>query len=574
MSTPSPNHAAADRALSLGGGRRSPGRGQAIRLVMMADLESMARSWLCRGFLLASALLTMLAAKAMQAEQKVASQILEGIYATYLLVWMHGVIFIAGGAFTREADCLNDAILSRGLTRGEYAIGKLSARALGILAILGVVLLPVSLWAIRQDTLVRADDGYVGSVARDTKVEAWEPKRVFAEVGGTVKEMNLQIGDFVRGGTVLIQLDDRAIFDELEAERRAEENARNEVNNARRRLEDARRAVAQAEDALARAERGLIGKDLLSKLEQADRETDIRSRKRDLQNAESLQRMAEDAVPAAERQVENTQARVREARKRLGLATINAPISGYLTELLVHSSQYVPLGAHLLTIAPLDEYQLRVPIYNFEEFKRLQPGGVAHIRIEKTEYKGTIDRLGATTQPDRWGRDSNFAVVRFKGDGTLGLLGRPADVKLVLPPPKERDNRAAQLLRFFTAQGEDDIGTRRASVTLAWMAVGLSKVLGCACLLVATTLAALTLFRNALIAILGIVGLWHVSNLLFDFAGLRELSYLEMVRNMDKVLAGMAKPWDEFTALAWLFGIAAAFGACTVALFISRDPPR
>jgi multidrug resistance efflux pump len=519
-------------------------------------------------------LATVLELKAMQAEHKVASQMLETVYATYLLIWMHGVIFIAGGALAREADCLNDAILCRGVTRGEYITGKLAARCLAILVMIGGILLPTSFWAIRQDKLVRTADGYVASAARNTRVEAWDPKKVFAGVGGTIKEMSLQVGDFVRSGDVLALLDDRNIFDELENERRGEENARNDVNNARRRFEEAKRSVAQAEDALVRAERGLIAKDLLSKSEQADRETDIRARKRDLKNAESQLRVAEDAIPVAERAVENAQARVREARKRLGHATVIVPVSGYVTEVLVQSAQYVGMGTQLFTIAPLDEFQVRVPVYSFDEFKRLKTGLTAYVRIEHTEYKGVIERLGATTQPDRWGRDSNFAVVRFKGDGALGLLGLNADVRLTLPPPKERPNQATALLNALTGRGVDDLQSRTASVTTGWMLLGLGKVIGCASLLVTVTLATLALFRNTLIAILSVIGLWHISNLLFDFAGLRELSYLEMVRTMDKVLGGIAKPTDELTALAWLFGLAAAFGALAIALFVSRDPPR
>ncbi len=234
----------------------------------------MARSWLCRGFFLASVVITVLELKGMQAGQKAASQMLEAVYATYLLVWMHGVIFIAGSALAREADCLNDAILSRGVTRGEYIMGKLLGRCLAIVLLIAGTLLPMSIWAIRQDKLVRTEEGYVTSAARNTKVEAWEPKKIFNEVGGTVKEMTLKVGDSVRTGDTLAVLDDRVVFDELETERRAEENARTEVINARRKVEDARRNVAQAEDALEKAERSLVAKDLLSKLEQADRQTE------------------------------------------------------------------------------------------------------------------------------------------------------------------------------------------------------------------------------------------------------------------------------------------------------------
>jgi multidrug efflux pump subunit AcrA (membrane-fusion protein) len=554
--------------------RRPPRRWQSVRVLTASDLQSMWHSWLCRGFFLVSAVLSILALKGMQAEQKVASQMLETVYVMYLLVWMHGVIFIAGGALTREQDCLNDAILSRGVTRGEYITGKLVARCFALLVMIGSVLLPASFWAMRQDQLLRKEGGYVTSHARNTKVEAWEPKKVFAGTDARVLEMSLKVGDAVRAGDVLATLDDRFLFDQLETERRGEENARNEVANARRRQEDAQRGVAQAEDALARAERALIGKDLLSRQEQVDRETDVRSRKRDLQNAGNQLRIAQDAITAAERQVENAQARVRDARKRLGYATVTAPISGFITEVQVQAAQHVGLAAHLFTLAPLDEFQLRVPIYSFDEFKRLKKGLTAYITIGSTEFTGVIDRLGATTQEDRWGRASNYAIVRFKGDGTLGLLGQNADVRLVLPPREEKANRMTALLNTLTGRGTDDVQSRTASVTTLWMLIGLGKVMGCAVLLVTWSLLLATLFRSALIAILGTIGLWHVSNLLFDFAGLPDLSYLEMVRTMDKVLGGVGSLTHELTGLGWLFGLATLAGLSTMALFIARDPPK
>ncbi len=86
---------------------RSPGQSPvpthsaATWLFIKTDLGSIARSWMCRGFLLATVLITLLELKGMQAEQKSASQMLEAVYVTYLLVWMHGVIFIAGSALMR-----------------------------------------------------------------------------------------------------------------------------------------------------------------------------------------------------------------------------------------------------------------------------------------------------------------------------------------------------------------------------------------------------------------------------------------------------------------------------------------
>jgi multidrug efflux pump subunit AcrA (membrane-fusion protein) len=531
-------------------------------------------SWLSRGFLLASGILTVLTLKGMQAEQKTAAQMLEGVYVTYLLVWMHGVIFIAGGAFAREQDCLNDAILSRGLTRGEYISGKLLARCVGILLIVGGLLLPGSFWAVRQDQLVRAEAGQVVSKARNTMIEAWDPKKIFAGADGMIIERKVEVGAAVNAGDILVALDDRQLFDQLETERRAEETARNEVANAQRRLEDAQRSVAQIEDAMVRAERALIAKDLLSRFEQADRETDIRARKRDLQTAENQVRIAQDAIATTERTVANAQARVRDARKRLAFATVPSPISGYVTEVLVQAAQHVATGTHLLTVARLDDYEVRVPIYDFEEFKRLKAGLKAFVKVGKTEFTGAIDRLGATTQTDRWGRTSNFAVVRFKGDGTLGLLGLDADVRITLPPREERPGKVAELMNALTGHGTDDLESRTKSVTTTWMLIALAKVLGCAVMLVTLTLLLLVVSRSALVSILGTIGLWHVSNLLFDFAGLPDLSYLEMARTMDKVLGGVASLSEELAGLGWLYGIAAVLASAAVALFITRDPPK
>jgi hypothetical protein len=120
----------------------------------------------------------------------------------------------------------------------------------------------------------------------------------------------------------------------------------------------------------------------------------------------------------------------------------------------------------------------------------------------------------------------------------------------------------------------DDADTRTASVTVFWMLVGLGKVLGCAGFLVTLTLLLLAITRNALVSILAAAALWHVSNLGFDFAGLPALSYLEMVRTMDKVLAGVAIRREELAALGWLYGLSAALGVAAILLFVSRDPPK
>lgn len=554
--------------------RRLPTRWQSILILSQLDLIALWHSWLCRGFFLVSAFLTVLLLKGMQSEEAVAARMLESLYGTYILIWMHVVIFISGGALTREQDCLNDAILSRGVTRGEYIGSKMVARTAALLFMIVGVLLPASFWAIRQDALVRTEHGYLASHSRDTEVKAWEPKQVFAGANGTLQERRVKMSTLVHVGDILGQLDDRELFDTVETRRRAYENARVEIENARRRHKEAERHVAEADDALERTKRSLWGEEFLSGVERANREADVRGRERGMEDARSRAGKAKDAITAAEHTFADTQMRVREARNRLGHATITAPITGYVIEMLIEEGQQVGRGMHLFTIAPLDEYQLNVPIRDFDEFQRIKKGLTAYVTIEEKEFTGTVDRVSATAEPDRWGNKSNLAVVRFSGKGSQGLLGRGADVRIVLPPTEGKANIAGLLLDTITGHGVDDTQTRTTSVTPLWMLISLSKVIGLTCLLIALSLFAAVLFRNALIAILGVIGVWHISNLIFDFVGLPELSYLEVIRTMDKVLGGVAHLGDELLTLAWLFGITGLIAFLTVALFIRRDPPK
>ena len=547
---------------------------ETLLVLTRSDLGACARSWLVRGFLAISMLVSILAMKSMQAEQAPASRMLETLYSTYILIWMHGVIFIAGSALLREQDCLGDAILSRGITRAEYILSKLISRILTTHLVIGLVILPASFWAVRQDQLVRTETGYVSANAESVVVEAWEPKKVFTAVDGPILEMEIEVGDQVKTGDILTLIDDRLLHDALETERRGEQNARNEIDNSHRRYENAKRAVSQAEEALNRAERVLIAKDLMSKLEQSDREADLRTRKRELKDAENTMHQSRDAIGIAERALDEAKTKLLAARKRLSDATITAPLTGYITEVLIQASQNVSVGTHMFTIAPLDEYQLKVPIYNHNEFKRLEDGLDAFVTIQGSEYKGTVERLGAMTSKDRWGRMSNYAIVRFQGDGSLGLLGLNADVRMVLPPPETKPTGGEKLMNALTGHGEDDLESRTASVTPPWMLLASGKVFGCCLLLVSFSLLMTVLFRSALVAILGTIGLWHISNLVFDFAGLPELSYLEIVRTMDKVLGGIAAPSDELQSLAWFLAISLTFTLLTVILFRSRDPQK
>ena len=80
--------------------------------------------------------LTVLELKGMQAGQKAASQMLEAVYATYLLVWMHGGdLYRRLGARPRGRLSERRDTFARGQT-GSALIGKLLARCLAIVLLI------------------------------------------------------------------------------------------------------------------------------------------------------------------------------------------------------------------------------------------------------------------------------------------------------------------------------------------------------------------------------------------------------------------------------------------------------
>ena len=72
-----------------------------------------------------------------------------------------------------------------------------------------------------------------------------------------------------------------------------------------------------------------------------------------------------------------------------------------LDEPAVQSSAAAILAETDRTVARLDEYLIRVPIYELEIFQSLTVGLPARIRVQEVELEGTVARLSPTTQaPD------------------------------------------------------------------------------------------------------------------------------------------------------------------------------
>jgi hypothetical protein len=111
----------------------------ALSALCKADLSSLGRTWVFRGWLIAlaiSELLTLSGALASGRSGAIpASLVLSMSLQGFLFVWSTFVIFLSAGSVSAESDMVTDGILSRACTRTQYIGAKLLSRMGTVLAV-------------------------------------------------------------------------------------------------------------------------------------------------------------------------------------------------------------------------------------------------------------------------------------------------------------------------------------------------------------------------------------------------------------------------------------------------------
>ena len=104
--------------------------------------------------------------------------------------------------------------------------------------------------------------------------------------------------------------------------------------------------------------------------------------------------ITEATYKSAQAAVEHAQAVWEQARLNLGYTTIQAPISGQVTQLTVHLGQYVVPGNLLFTLVPLDQVYVTA---NFKEtqMNHVRPGQRARIHVDAygRDFDGIVDSI-------------------------------------------------------------------------------------------------------------------------------------------------------------------------------------
>lgn len=278
-------------------------------------------------------------------------------------------------------------------------------------AALCIILLIVFFVARRGD---RQKEGAFFTVKRANVIYSTEQTGIIkAQVGaivkvgtratGTLNRLKFQVGDYVKKGDLIVEIDDREILANIR-------NAEAAVEQQRRDL-DAKRAQDLYNQTNYEREQRLLAREYTTKdsVEKAKRELDV-----------------------SRAQVELGKAKVREAEEKLkalkvshSYTKIYAPISGYISSVATQEGETVVSGLsapNLITV--IDPAKLEMWIYVDEtDIGRVKPGLNVEYWVDAYRdriYKGVIDRI--YPQPEiKENIVYYLAIVRIDPDDALTL---------------------------------------------------------------------------------------------------------------------------------------------------------
>lgn len=189
-----------------------------------------------------------------------------------------------------------------------------------------------------------------------------------SQVEGQLLGLNVDVGDFVKQGQIVAQLDDSILRTQLnaaEAELAAlkSEVARSnsQVNNARAQVESARLELTQAQ-ADSQRQQKLLREGAIAFSTAQQTQTEARTAAQTLRAAVQTVTTEQQAVAAAQGRVIAQQAVVTQEQKRRSYTRLIAPISGVVLQRLQEPGDLIQPGNEVLQIADFSRIQVRVEV--------------------------------------------------------------------------------------------------------------------------------------------------------------------------------------------------------------------
>jgi len=231
------------------------------------------------------------------------------------------------------------------------------------------------------------------------------------EVSGEITDLNVEDGDSVKLGQVLVKIRPDVWQSQLE---------RSEASNSQQlaNVEASKASLARAEATYTRADQEYKRQEKLWN-EKVISEADWQLAQQNFKIAANDLKSAEQALEAARFVVRSTEAGVKESRENVRRTTVLAPMSGVVSKLNVKQGERVVgtaqmAGTEMMRIADLNKMEVRVNV-NENDIVRVHLGDSVIIDVDAysttgKEFKGLVTNI-ANTARDKVSAD---AITEFE----------------------------------------------------------------------------------------------------------------------------------------------------------------
>ncbi|HHV51951.1 MAG TPA: efflux RND transporter periplasmic adaptor subunit [Synergistaceae bacterium] len=230
--------------------------------------------------------------------------------------------------------------------------------------------------AATKPTLMTFEDTvtFVGNL------EAEERASVASKVSDvTVLSVNVDVGDEIKRGDILVEMDDS-------------------LN--RRQIEEARAAVARAEAAIAQAKSRLSTVEKDYKRYKQLYEEQVISRQQ-FDQTEGQYEVEKAGLDLAQRELKQAQARLEQLLIVKNYHKVAAPVDGIIAERRVDPGDTVKSGDVLLVISKQDNVKVKGPITE-TDYPKVKLGQPVHVRVDAflgREFNGKVNRISPVLDP-------------------------------------------------------------------------------------------------------------------------------------------------------------------------------
>ncbi|WP_346016647.1 efflux RND transporter periplasmic adaptor subunit [Chroococcidiopsis sp. CCMEE 29] len=348
---------------------------------------------------------------------------------------------------------------------------------------------PVDVAIARIDNL-REEPEYTGTTAPVQEVS------LRSQVEGQVLSLTVDVGDAVKQGQRIGQLNDnllKASLNQAEAELaslKAEvASAQNQVSNARAAVEQARLEQQQAQADSQRlqtlAQQGAIA---VQQAEQA--QTTARTAAQAVRAAQEQVRTQQQAVTAAQSRVTAQQAVVTQAREQLSYARLESPIAGVVTQRLTEQGNLVQPNGEIIRLGDFSQVKVGVEVSELElaKIRRGQSVTVHLDAFPNQTFKGQVTRISPAA--DQTARLVPVEVVipnsnEQVGSGLLARVSFESEAAQRIVVPQSAVSQVGQgeqgkqgvVFVVTGGEGETPVAVTARSVTLGERADGQVEIL-------------------------------------------------------------------------------------------------